>query len=176
MEYTERATDRSVSRRTVTKAAAWAVPVIAVAAAVPEATASETPTGGAGATGNVSVQGSCNGTGSTGTITVTLGPFPLTAQVAITLTHTGGGSFTATPGFPINSGTGTAADPYIVDAPGGPFAGVISIAFQLGHNQTGTVSASVAPIAPYTITGDLTGYVTKRRDGNSSNYNQCSAG
>jgi len=176
MNMAQSGTDRVLSRRTVAKAAAWAVPVIAVAAAVPEAAASVPPEGGAGATGNVSVQGSCSGSGSTGTITISIGPFPLTAKVAITLGHSGGGSFTATPGFPIESGTGTALDPYIVAAPGGPFVGVISIHFTLGTNQQGTVSATVAPVAPYSVVGDLTGYVTKRRDGNSSNYNQCSAG
>ncbi|WES65201.1 hypothetical protein P0L94_03800 [Microbacter sp. GSS18] len=176
MDSEKHGADRVVGRRTVAKAAAWAVPVIAVAAAVPEAAASVPPEGGAGATGNVSVQGSCNGSGVTGTITVSIGPFPLTAKVAITLTHSGGGSFTATPGFPVESGSGTVADPYIVAAPGGPFVGVISVHFTLGTNQQGTVNATVAAVAPYSVVGDLTGYITKRRDGNSSNYNQCSAG
>lgn len=166
---------RMISRRTVAKAAAWSVPVIGVAAVVPAAAASVDPGGGAGAIGTMSVVGACGGGGAMGAITISLGPFPVGAQIRVTLAHSGGGGFTATPLF-VYEGTGNG--PYIITSPGGSaiYQGVIDIAFTLGPNEQGTVTASVEAVASYTITGDTTGFVTKRRDGHSSNYNQCSAG
>lgn len=162
---------RGPSRRAVAKAAAWSVPVILVAAPAPAYAAS-----GGGAPGGVtiaSVVGSCAGTGATGTISVTLPNLPVGSIIQIELTHSGQGGFTATPNFTPTSQTGTT---YTVTGAGATFTGQFSIHFTLGNNQQGTVTATVTAISGVTVQGDNTGFVTKRRDGGSQNYNQCSAG
>ncbi|WP_353828776.1 hypothetical protein [Agromyces sp. SYSU T0242] len=159
------------TRRTVAKAAAWSVPAILVAAPAPAYAAS-----GPGAPGGVSVAsvlGSCNGSGVTGRITVTLPNLPVGSVVQITLAHSGQGGFSAAPDFTPTSQSGNT---YLVTGAGATFVGTFTITFSLGTNQQGTVTANVAAVSGVTIEGDTTGFVTKRRDGNSSNYNQCSAG
>nr|WP_240898083.1 hypothetical protein [Agromyces luteolus] len=159
-----------ISRRAVAKAAAWSVPAILVAAPAPAYAAS-----GGGAPGGVtlaSVVGSC-GTGPTGTISVTLPNLPVGSLIQISLTHSGQGGFGATPNFTPTSQSGTT---YVITGAGANFTGQFGITFSLGTNQQGTVTATVTAISGVTVEGDATGFVTKRRDGNSSNYNQCSAG
>ncbi|MFC9917316.1 hypothetical protein [Agromyces binzhouensis] len=122
---------------------------------------------------SASVVGSCAGTGANGTISVTLPDLPEGAVVQITLSHSGQGSFTATPNFTPTSQTGTS---YVVTGTGATFVGQFTIQFILGNNQQGTVTATVQAVSGVTVEGDTSGFVTKRRDGGSQNYNQCSAG
>ncbi|WP_353815147.1 hypothetical protein [Agromyces sp. SYSU T00266] len=162
---------RGISRRTVAKAAAWSVPAILVAAPAPAYAAS-----GDGAPGGVtlaSVVGSCAGTGASGTIAITLPNLPVGSLVQIALTHSGQGGFSATPNFTPTSQSGTTS---VITGAGATFTGQFTINFSLGTNQQGTVTATVTALSGVTVEGDATGFVTKRRDGNSSNYNQCSAG
>ncbi|WP_430646897.1 hypothetical protein [Agromyces sp. GXS1127] len=165
------ATGTGPSRRAVARAAAWSVPVILMAAPAPAYAAS-----GGGAPGGVtlaSVVGSCSGTGPNGTITVTLPNLPVGSQVLIALTNSGQGGFSATPDFTPTSQSGTT---YVITGAGADFTGSFAIAFTLNPNQQGTVTATVTAISGVTVLGDTTGFVTKRRDGHSNSYNQCSAG
>ncbi|MRX43880.1 hypothetical protein [Agromyces kandeliae] len=155
-----------ISRRTVTKAAAWSVPAILIAAPAPAYAAS-------GGTTLASVVGSCAGSGATGRIDVTLPDLPAGSQVQIVLSHSGQGGFTASPNFVPTSQNGTT---YLVTGTGATFTGQFTITFSLGKDQTGTVTATVTAITGVIVDGDNVGFVTKRRDGNSQNYNQCSAG
>ncbi|WP_438853287.1 hypothetical protein [Agromyces sp. M3QZ16-3] len=155
-----------ISRRTVAKAAAWSVPAILVAAPVPAYAASA-------GTSTAAVVGSCAGSGSTGTISVSLPDLPLGSTVEITLSHSGQGGFTATPNFVPTSQVGNT---YTITGGGATFTGQFAINFSLSNNQQGTVTATVSAISGVVIDGDTTGFVTKRRDGGSQNYNQCSAG
>ncbi|GAA2031200.1 hypothetical protein GCM10009819_13860 [Agromyces tropicus] len=156
-----------IDRRTLAKAAAWSVPAILVAAPAPAYAASP------GGVSSASVIGSCNGTGRTGTIQVVLPNLPLGSIVQITLQHSGQGGFSATTDFTPSSQTGST---YLIEGTGGTFSGTFTITFNLGTNQQGTVTATVAAVSGVVVEGDTTGFVTKRHDGNSGNYNQCSAG
>lgn len=158
---------RGLTRRNLAKATAWSIPAILIAAPAPAYAASP------GGTTEASVTGSCNGSGATGTITVILPNLPVGSVVQIVLSHSGGGGFTATPDFTPTSQTGNT---YLVTGDGTTFMGTFTIAFSLGTNQQGTVSAVVSAVSGVAVEGDTAGFVTKRRDGNSSNYNQCSAG
>lgn len=153
-------TQRAVSRRSVAKAAAWSVPAIAIAAAVPAHAASNAAV--------ASVVGICVGRSRTASFTIGVAHIPLGQQISIVLTMTGG-SFVATPDF-THSGTGTAVDPYIVNGNDGPFQGLIGVTFTLPQSGLGTVTATVSGVSPFMLTGVTSATVTKRRDGNSSNY------
>ncbi|GAA1058805.1 hypothetical protein [Agromyces bracchium] len=157
---------RGMSRRSLAKAAAWSVPAVLVAAPAPAYAASA-------GTSSASVVGSCAGSGATGTISVTLPNLPVGSVVQIVLSHSGQGGFTATPNFTPTSQSGTT---YTITGTGTTFVGEFSINFNLGNNQHGTVTATVTAVSGVAIEGDTAGFVTKRRDGGSQNYNQCSAG
>jgi|EndMetStandDraft_5_1072996.scaffolds.fasta_scaffold483163_2 hypothetical protein len=149
-----------ISRRTLTKAAAWSIPVIALAAPAPAFAAStDVP---------VTVTAQCL-PGPNGGFAIATAPIPVGEQVTITLTHSGAGTFTATPNFPH-----TGSNPFIVTGTGAAFSGQISVNFTLSQNGTGTVTAVVTGSGG--VSGDSSSFVTQRRDGNSQNYNQCSAG
>ncbi|MEV8368935.1 hypothetical protein [Microbacterium sp. NPDC064584] len=152
-----------LSRRTVTKAAAWAVPAIVFAAPVPAFAASSDVA--------VSITGSCAGSGPTGSFTFTSGPIPVGQEIVITLSHSGAGSFGSSVNF-VASGM----NPYTITGTGAAVSGVITVSFTLPTNGTGRVTATVSSGSGALVSGKLTGFVEKRRDGNSSNYNQCSAG
>ncbi|WP_401000323.1 hypothetical protein [Agromyces sp. GXQ0307] len=158
-----------ISRRSLATATAWSVPAILVATPAPAYAASSDVR----ELSRASVVGSCSGSGPTGTITVTLDDLPAGSLVQIALTHSGQGGFTATPNFTPTSQSGTT---YTVTGTGTTFTGQIALSFSLGSNQQGTVTATVTAISGVTLAGDTTGFVTKRRDGGSQNYNQCSAG
>ncbi|GLI27666.1 hypothetical protein ARHIZOSPH14_19080 [Agromyces rhizosphaerae] len=139
------------------------MPAIAVAVSAPAYAAS----GGSGApTRPVVVSAAC-GSRNTGTFRIDVGTFAAGEQIQITLTHTGSGSFSATPQF---THTGSGNGPYVITGTGADFDGIIDVAFSLGQNGTGTVSIVVAGQNGLTLTGDLTSAITKRRDGNSNNY------
>lgn len=151
-----------ISRRTLTKTAAWAIPVIALAAPVPAFAASTDVA--------VTVTSRCV-SGPNGGFAFVSAPIPVGEQLVITLTHTGAGSFSATPNFPHTGG-----NPFVVNGTGAAFTGEIAVSFSLPQNGTGTVTAVVTGSAGAPVTGDTSSYVTQRRDGNSQNYNQCSVG
>lgn len=155
-------TPTGISRRSLTKAAAWSVPVIVFASPVPAFAASTDVT--------VSVTAQCR-PGPNGVFAFTTQPIPVGEQLTITLAHTGAGTFTATPDFP-HSGS----NPFVVNGTGAPFAGQIAIGFTLPQNGVATVTATVTGSAGAPVVGDASAFVTQRRDGNSQNYNQCEAG
>jgi hypothetical protein len=150
-----------IRRRTVAKAAAWSVPTITVAAATPAYAASNASV--------ASVVGVCAGRSRTASFTVSVTNIPDGEQIQVSLSTTSG-SFTAQLSFVPAAGAGTPADPYIITGTGSPFQGVIGVTFTLPQNGQATITATVAGVDPFTLTGDTSASVTKRRDGNSSNY------
>lgn len=152
----------SISRRSLTKAAVWSVPVIVFASPVPAFAASTDVT--------VTVTAQCV-PGPNGGFAFSTQPIPVGEQLTITLTHTGAGTFTATPDF-AHSGT----NPFVVTGTGAPFTGQIAVRFTLPQNGVATVTAVVTGSAGAPVVGDNSSFVTQRRDGNSQNYNQCEAG
>jgi hypothetical protein len=151
-----------ISRRTVAKAAVWSIPVIALATPAPALAASTDVA--------VTVTARCVA-GPNGSFSFSTAPVPIGEQLVITLTRTGGGAFSATPDF-----VHTGSNPFIVEGTGGPFIGQIAVSFTLPQNGVGTVTAVVTGSAGAPVSGVTSRFVTQRRDGNSNNYNQCSAG
>ncbi|WP_353807755.1 hypothetical protein [Agromyces sp. SYSU T00194] len=152
-----------MTRRALARTAAWSVPVVALATAVPAYAASD---GGGAPTRPVIVTADC-GTGANGSFRIDAGVLAVGAQIRITLSHTGSGSFSATPQF-THAGTGNG--PYIVTGTGADFDGVIDISFSLGNHGTGTVSIFVEGLDGLVLAGDTTSALTMRREGLSHVY------
>ena len=158
-------TDGGISRRSVTKAAVWAVPVGLLAAPVPAMAASNASGSviarcgsGAQAAFDIAVVGADNGTA---------------VQVVLS-SPAGTGSFGVTAPAAWGSPAATSTSyTYVVPTVGGALTGTATVNFTLGQNGTATVTATVAATSGTPLAGDLSGSVFKRRDGNSGNY-QCS--
>lgn len=162
------AQDAQISRRSIARAAAWSVPAIAIAAAVPAHAASGSAL--------ANVVGICAGRSPSETFTVTIANIPLGETVQISLAKsTIFGSFTADlPGY-THTGAGTASNPYVfvIDGTGTPFQGTIEVTVSIDHlpgNPPMTITTTVAGVDGFTPTGITSASVTKHRDGNSSNY------
>lgn len=143
------------SRRTIARGAAWSVPVVAVTAAAPAFAASG---------GTATVQGSCSGTSRTASITVDVTG---TSAGSVIVTFTGTGTFAVSaPAGTTSCGTNC----YVVPVVNGTASATFGVTFTIGQSGQETVTATVSSSGGQVISGDTTGSVTKRRDGNSGNY------
>lgn len=147
------------SRRTIARGAAWAVPVVAVTAAAPAFAASG---------GTALVQGSCAGAGAGGSFSVSVTGTAAT-YVQVQFTHSGDGSIGSitAPADALSCGLNC----YLLPVTGGSAGGSFTVDQTLPRNGVGTVTATISSSpGGQIISGDTTGFFTKRRDGNSSNY------
>lgn len=144
-----------VSRRTLMRTAAWAVPVIAVAAPLPAYAAS--------AASDISVTEFCGGTTApTGRFEITIAPLPSGALIRIALSHSGIGSFSATPDFAF---TGSQTELFVV-GDGSNFAGSIDVTFTglVGIPSQAALLVIVTAVSGVTLSGDFSGELRVQRN------------
>ncbi|GAA3627091.1 hypothetical protein GCM10022200_06840 [Microbacterium awajiense] len=145
----------------MTRAAAWSVPAIAVAAAVPAYAAS-------GAAG--SITGRCR-SGVLADFDVVVTQADLGTSIQIVLQHSGDGSFgvTAPNGWVLANATASSYT-YIAPTLNGALSGTVVANYNLGQNGVATVTATISALSGTPLAGDLSAAVSKRRNGNSDNY------